>query len=215
MPSEGILSKLLKTAIYDPQLLTQKGLQNLLDLHESVSGTILLKTESSLEDQIQQTKPQLLALEYVGKQNIQPIVIERIRKKMSGMKVLIISLDTDPLLIREFTNIGVEGFLTKTCSIQEVNLAISTIAKGGKFFCDTVLEIITQSDVPNPSDLSDREMQVIRCVGKGLSSDEIANQLNLSIHTVNSHRKNILKKLGLRSPTELVVYALKKGWVSL
>ena len=63
-------------------------------------------------------------------------------------------------------------------------------------------------------ELSDREMQVIRYVGKGLSSEEIASELNVSIHTVNSHRKNVLKKLGLKSPTELIVYALKQGWVS-
>ena len=154
-------------------------------------------------------------MEYKGEQNIQPDTLERIKSKQPRLKTLIISEDDDPLVIRQFINSGVEGFLTKRCSNREIKAAVSSIAEGGKFYCESVIDIITNKDLPNPNELSDREMQVIRYVGKGYSSDKIADELNVSIHTVNSHRKNVLKKLGLKSPTELIVYAVKQGWVSL
>lgn len=205
----------MKAAIYDPQLLTRKGVQNILELHSNIQSTSVLDCTKNIEEQLVATQPDLLVLEYLGQPNIQATALNRVRTKFSTMKTLIITGDNDPLSIREFTNLGVEGFLNKTCSSQEVDLAITMLSQGSKFFCTHVMELITQTELTSLSELSDREMQVIRYVGKGHSSEEIADQLHVSIHTVNSHRKNILKKLGLKSPTELVVYALKKGWVSL
>lgn len=205
----------MTTAIYDPQFLTREGVKNLLELHQAVNDAHLLNTEQNLEEQVYKLSPDLLVMEYKGEQNIQPDTLERIKSKQPRLKTLIISEDDDPLVIRQFINSGVEGFLTKRCSNREIKAAVSSIAEGGKFYCESVIDIITNKDLPNPNELSDREMQVIRYVGKGYSSDKIADELNVSIHTVNSHRKNVLKKLGLKSPTELIVYAVKQGWVSL
>lgn len=201
-------------AIYDPQFLTREGAKKLLEQHQGVVATHVFNTEINLEEQINKTQPDFLILEYKGQQSIQPDTLDRIKNKLPQLKTLIISEDDDPIVIRQFINSGVEGFLTKRCSNQEIKTAINSISEGGKFYCDRVINIITNKDLPNPMELSDREMQVIRYVGKGLSSEEIASELNVSIHTVNSHRKNVLKKLGLKSPTELIVYALKQGWVS-
>lgn len=203
------------TAIYDPQFLTREGVKKLLELHEVVREAQILNTELKLEDQVYQLQPDLLVLEYKGEQNIQPDTLERIKSKRPKLKTLIISEDDDPLIIRQMISSGAEGFLTKQCSNKEINAAINAIAEGGKFYCERVIDIITNHDLPNPMELSDREMQVIRYVGKGYSSEKIADELNVSIHTVNSHRKNVLKKLGLKSPTELIVYAVKQGWVTL
>ncbi|NVK85961.1 MAG: response regulator transcription factor [Cytophagia bacterium] len=205
----------MTAAIYDPQFLTREGVKKLLELHQKVDGADMLNTEQNLEEQVYKLSPDLLVMEYKGQQNIQPDTLERIKSKLPKLKTLIISEDDDPLIIRQFINSGVEGFLTKQCSNNEIKTAVAAITEGGKFYCERVLDIITHKDLPNPMELSDREMQVIRYVGKGYSSDKIADELNVSIHTVNSHRKNVLKKLGLKSPTELIVYAVKQGWVSL
>lgn len=205
----------MTVAIYDPQFLTREGVKNLLELHQTVEAAHLLNTDQNLEDQVYKIRPDFLILEYKGPQNIQADTLDRIKNKQPKLRTLIISEDDDPLVIRQFISSGVEGFLTKQCSNQEIRTAIAAIVEGGKFYCDRVIDIITNKDLPNPMELSDREMQVIRYVGKGFSSEEIASELNVSIHTVNSHRKNVLRKLGLKSPTELIVYAMKQGWVSL
>ena len=77
------------------------------------------------------------------------------------------------------------------------------------------MDIITQTEVNQTLELSHREMQIVQLIGKGLASEAIAQELKLSLHTVNSHRKNILKKLQLKSPTELIIYAVEKGWIDL
>ena len=70
--------------------------------------------------------------------------------------------------------------------------------------------------VPLFQDLNEEDhKEIIDHITKGNSSSQIADRLNISLHTVNSHRKNILKKLGLKSPTELIIYAVKQGWVDL
>lgn len=205
----------MNTAIYDPQFLTREGVRQLLEQNQAVQQTHILNTEKNLEEQLNKLSPSLLVIEYKGQQNIQAETLERIRTKLPQLKTLIISEDDDPLVIRQYINQGIEGFLTKQCSNQEVKAAIDTVIGGGKFYCERVIDIITHKDLPNPMELSDREMQVIRYVAKGFSSEDIATELNVSIHTVNSHRKNVLKKLGLKSPTELIVYALRQGWVTL
>ncbi|WP_420387961.1 DNA-binding response regulator [Roseivirga sp.] len=205
----------MNTAIYDPQFLTREGVRQLLEQNQAVQQTHILNTEKNLEEQLNKLSPSLLVIEYKGQQNIQAETLERIRTKLPQLKTLIISEDDDPLVIRQYINQGIEGFITKQCSNQEVKAAIDTVIGGGKFYCERVIDIITHKDLPNPMELSDREMQVIRYVAKGFSSEDIAAELNVSIHTVNSHRKNVLKKLGLKSPTELIVYALRQGWVTL
>ena len=70
-----------------------------------------------------------------------------------------------------------------------------------------------QEENCEPTDLSPREFQVLKLITKGKKTVEIADNLNVSVHTINSHRKNMLKKLNLNSPTELVVYAIESGIV--
>lgn len=205
----------MKAAIYDPQFLTREGLQRLLEYHEAINDSYILSNKQNLEEQIQLYQPDLLILEHKGMQNIQPDTLDRIKKKQPGLKTLIITDDDDSLAIKQFINSGVEGFLTKQCSPEEINSAITNITNGGKFYCHSIIDLITHHEQSHVSDLSDREMQVIRYVGKGFSSEKIAETLHVSIHTVNSHRKNVLKKLGLKSPTELIVYAVKQGWVTI
>jgi len=202
-------------AIYDPQYLTRQGMKAVVEKVTQAQDIHLLKTDQNLEDQVYRIEPQLLTLEYKGRHTIQPQTLERIKQRLPDTRVLIISDDDDALMIKQYLGLGIEGFLTKQCSTHELTKAVNSIMSGGKFYCQRIIEVITQKDIPNAMELSDREMQVIRYIGKGLSSERIATELNVSIHTVNSHRKNVLKKLGLKSPTELIVYAVKQGWVSI
>lgn len=111
---------------------------------------------------------------------------------------------------------GVDGFLTRECDEDEIKHAVFSVAKGEKFYCNKVLDIIlNKSDEKEencePTVLSARENEIAMHVAKGLTNKEIAEKLHLSHHTVHTHRKNILKKLGIKSASELAIYALKVG----
>lgn len=130
------------------------------------------------------------------------------------LNILVITDDLDSVRIRTVLKMGVKGFLTKSCSEAEILETIRSIKVGETFFCNRVLKALV--DEGNEYfELSEREKEVVRLIAAGNSSSEIAENLIISIHTVNSHRKNILKKLKLKSPTELILFAAEQGWVSL
>lgn len=90
------------------------------------------------------------------------------------------------------------------------------MARGEKFICNKILDVILEKntyDTNNETVLSERETEIIKLIAEKYSSQEIAEKLFISIHTVYTHRKNIMKKLNMRSPVELILYAIDKGIV--
>ncbi len=114
---------------------------------------------------------------------------------------------------------GVAGFLTRECDEDEIKHAVFSIAKGEKFYCNKVLDLILskphseEEDNCEPTILSNRENEITALVAQGNTNKEIAELLHLSPHTVHTHRKNILKKLGVSSASELTIYAIKTGLI--
>lgn len=202
-----------KAAIYDPQFLSSTAIKIILENSGEGSDVILFNTDKNLSDQIVRHQPDLLILEYLGQFMVQATITQKLKVDNPNLKILVISEDDDAVTINKQIKAGVDGFLTKNCSVEEMQTALDVIEKGGSFYCQKVLDLVNDSQLNIDSDLSEREMQIIKYIGRGLSSTDIADNIGVSIHTVNSHRKNILKKLGLKSPTELVIYAVDRGWL--
>ena len=130
-----------------------------------------------------------------------------------NQKLLIIGRHYTPRHVKLLMDQGIKGCLLYTCGRDEIIKAIHTVAQGQRFYCAEVLNIITQRPPEALQDLSQRELEVMELIVKGISSNNIAEKLSVSIHTVNSHRKNILSKLNLRSPTQLIIYAIENGLI--
>lgn len=202
-------------AIYDPQFITRQGLEGLmqrLDHFDEINAT---PSRTELDRTLSELYPSMLVIDYLPDSTFGPGEFGKIKKQYPELKTLVISDDNDKARIQAVIKSGIRGFLTKSCSEKEVLEAIDTIKDGGKFFCKKVLEIITSGEEYDYAELSEREIEIVKLISKGLSSANIATHLVISVHTVNSHRKNILKKLGLKSPTELIIYAAERGWVGL
>ena len=114
---------------------------------------------------------------------------------------------------------GVNSFLTKSCNEEEIINAVKATAKGEKFFCHKIINFILEKsfqkedDNCEPTPLTPREIEIVRLVAQGKIAKEIASQLNLSTHTVYTHRKKIMKKLEFKHASDLVMYAISKGIV--
>ena len=201
-------------AIFDPQFITRQGIQKLSEKAQLFSEIHVINEEGELVDGLKKYEPNFLVLDYITSDQVSADTFKTIRKEFPELKTLIISDDNDKARIQAIIQSGIRGFLTKSCSEKEIYEAIDTISDGGKFFCKKVVDIITTGEDYTYSELSIREMEIVKLVAKGQSSNEIAKNLVISVHTVNSHRKNILKKLGLKSPTELIIYAAEQGWIS-
>ena len=120
---------------------------------------------------------------------------------------------------------GVQSHVKKDCSLVEIIDSVKETYKGKKFFCGQILETIHKEgiDVQELSDaeftcepiiLSSREIEVITLIAEGFTNIEISEQLFLSKHTVNTHRKNIMNKLGVKNTAGIVMYAVKEKYTT-
>lgn len=201
-------------AIYDPQYITRQGFSHMLDAQPRFDEVNVVEPDQHLLTALTEYNPDFLVIDYLKSEQVGIDTWRIMRHKLPDMQILVISDDNDKARIQTIIKTGIRGFLTKSCSGKEILQAIETIDTGGKFFCQKVVNIITAGQDFTYSELTEREIEIVKAIASGKSSAQIARHLIISVHTVNSHRKNILKKLGLKSPTELIIYAAEQGWIS-
>jgi len=138
------------------------------------------------------------------------------------IKIITLSMHSDQDYYFKMVSLGVKGFLLKSSCFDEVKLAITTVSDGGSYFsqellCDLVgsLKSTEKDDNDYYEDLSQRELEILLLICKGLSNNEIANKLYISKRTVDKHRANILSKTNSKNTANLVVYSIKNNLVEI
>lgn len=154
-----------------------------------------------------------------------PFTLEKvleIRQSYSTVKMLVFSNTRSKSRIIEILQTGIQGFVTKDCDQTEFVIGLRTILKGERFYSQPILNLIVESslqpDKPvnkNVSSLTVREAELLTLIASGYSNQRAALAMNLSPHTVHTHRKKIVKKLNIKSPTEFLIHALDLGLVEL
>lgn len=141
-----------------------------------------------------------------------------IKRQYPEVKILILSMNQEKKQITELIKIGIDGYASKNLGAQELKSAIKKILGGEAYYDKFTTELIINSYKKRPQSnskvLTNREKEVTALISDGLNSNEIANKLFLSPHTVEAHRKNIFSKLGVKNIANLVRYALQSGLVS-
>jgi two-component system, NarL family, invasion response regulator UvrY len=209
----------INIVIADNQNLTVAGLQFLIQKRPDFKVSSIVHDPADLASDISRINPDVLIVDYNLPGYISPDQLERILN-MNPVNTLVITADDNKTSMMRIVQMGVQGFLTKSCSKEEILMAIQATARGEKFFCHKVLNMVLEKSDPDaeefdcePTGLTQRETEILKNLAAGFSTKKIADLLNLSPHTVHSHRKNIIKKLNIKSPTEFVVYALDFGLI--
>jgi two-component system, NarL family, invasion response regulator UvrY len=203
----------------DSQPLTSAGLRYFLSEITDIRVVGHIVRQDQFKNLVNLHKPQLLIVDY----NIPDFVsIEDLKtiKDISPLtNVLVLSADNNKTSILAVLQTGVIGYLTKECSREEIIMAVQSTAKGEKFFCHKILNIIMEKHfTPEPevndfSSLTTRETEILKLIASGKSTQQVADELFLSPHTVQTHRKSIIKKLNIKSPTQFVIYAMDMGLI--
>ncbi len=200
----------------DFQFLTRQGISTLIDQLPEFKVKSYVDDLKDLRNTVMLESPDLVVLDV---SNNDHQLIRELGKIKSETKsnFLVISNNQNRDSVQRLIGMGITGILTKNCSEEEITDALYAVTAGKRFFCNNVLELVvkgaTEEEDCEPTTLSPREYEVLQLITKGKKTNQIAEELHLSIHTINSHRKNILKKLNLKSPAELIVYALESGLV--
>ena len=212
--------KKVNVLISDFQYLTREGLVHLIEHDPGLELQGLVDQPEDLLSKTLESNPGVLILDY--KRHDAEILA--ILKKILDSKttnVLVITNDDEKEHIQVLLDLGIKGIVTKRCSKSEIVGAIHSISRNNRFYCNRILDLLMdqkeadKEENCDPTSLSPREYEVLKLITKGYKTAEIADKLFVSVHTINSHRKNILKKLNLKSPTELIVYAIETGLVKI
>jgi len=205
--------------IADAQYLIRFALRQLLEDSSSCTVVDEVSDEEELLIAVDQHHPELVILDYDQENHFHQQTIQRVQERAADTKFVIISGDENKDNIYQVLERGVHSFLTKNCDETEIIDAVDATLKGEKFYCSQVIDYLLEKSFarkkPNcsPSPLTPREIEIVQLIAKGFVAKEISKHLNLSTHTVYTHRKNIMRKLDLSSSSELVLYAVQKGLV--
>lgn len=142
----------------------------------------------------------------------------RILSEMEDVKIIILSMHSDKRFIEDVFKIGAHGYLLKECAFDELISAVEVVARNQYYLSSNITNIVMKDFINNLkeskspfSQLSSREIEVIQHISEGKTTAQIAELLNLSIKTVESHRRNIMTKLELNNMAELIKYAIREG----
>jgi len=140
-----------------------------------------------------------------------------------ALAIMIVSMHADETYVLRALKAGARGYLLKDSAEADLIKAVHVVARGKSFFSPAVSKVLLddyvrklkRSGTDDAYDLlTPREREVLQLVAEGKSNKEIANLLNLSVYTVESHRSNLMEKLNLRGLPELILYAVRKGIIS-
>ena len=161
-------------------------------------------------------QPDLVTLDLVLPDRDGLNLVPALRAAVPAVKILVLSSHVDEFTFYRLQQSGVNGFVDKNAQTLEVlREAIDAILAGDSYNCSIIKELahrMRADPLAFPKLLSRREIEVLGLLGRGWSNERVAERLNLSPRTARNHRQNIMKKLGLSSTTQLIRYALEKGF---
>jgi len=172
-------------------------------------------SKNELERALKQETVDLVIIGLDEKSEFKKDTVVELKKKYIKTNILIITSETNKTHVLQLLDTGIDGYLTTKCDLTEVKNAIRSIVKNDKFFCNSVLNILLEKTNGDencyPSKLTEREVEIIKLIATGLTSKQMAEKLFLSTHTINTHRKNIMKKIGVKGASEVIVFAMNEG----
>ena len=146
---------------------------------------------------------------------------EILKRECHEVKVLALTAYKDKASLDQLLKVGALGYVLKMSAAKELIEALRMVAAGNVYVDQEMTEKIAEGYVRNQflrgatrqRELTSREEQVMRLIAQGYANKEIANQLDISVKTVESHKTNVMEKLELTSRTEIVRYAVRQGWL--
>jgi DNA-binding NarL/FixJ family response regulator len=145
--------------------------------------------------------------------------LKEIKGSFPNLKLLIITNSVTRKELHEFNTIGINNIILKNEGKEEIIEGLNATLNGKKYYSNELLDLLFESNEKKfigeeTGQLTNSELEIVRLIAEGLTTKEIAARKFISFHTVISHRKNIFRKLGVTSISELIMYSIKAGWIN-
>lgn len=166
---------------------------------------------------IEKERPEILIIDLSLEDSSGLELIKQIRSRFSDVRMLVYSMHDEKLFAERALRAGAQGYVSKNEDFDVFATAIDKVKRGKVHLSERMTEEVLdrrlrsgeEGGLPSPRDLSDRELEVFEALGRGHSTREVAEHLHLSVKTVESHRENIKRKLGLKKNVELLQQAFQ------
>jgi DNA-binding NarL/FixJ family response regulator len=208
----------IRIIIADHQFLIVESLKILLETDERFAVTAVVSSRTELLKALDSFNKGLLItdfalIDYTGIADLKEISL-----KHPGVYVLILTGPVTRSEFKQLTTAGFKNIIYKTADREEILAAVELTLKGKKYYSEELFDFLTESGnnkhaVENPGRLTFSEIEIIKLIASGLTAKEIALKRHISFHTVNTHRKNIFRKIGVSNTSELIMAAIKAGWI--
>jgi len=213
----------LKIILADDHSIMREGLRALLEKQPDIEVLAEAENGRTAVELSRDLKPDVVIID-IAMPDLNGIeATRRITTESPGVKVIALSMHSDRKFVREMLNAGASGYMLKDSAFEELDKALRTVINNQTYLslgiADTVVKDYLGNLVTNESAtsiaLTNKEREVLQLFAEGKTTKQIASLLFVSIKTIETHRKQIMDKLGLNSIAELTKYAIREGLTSL
>ena len=213
-----------KIIIVDDHVMFRDGLKSLIE--QQNIGDVIAEAENGKKflEIIEKQKPDLVLMDIEMPEMNGLEATECVLQKYPDLRVLVLSMFGDEDYYIRLINAGAKGFILKTSGKRELENGIREVAAGESHFSNELLRRIifnvgknktAKNQTGSDLEFTERELEVLKLLCNGLSNAEIAEQLNLSIKTIETHRSKLLLKTGIKNSISLVLFALKNKIIEI
>ena len=210
--------KIYNVIIADSQFLVVEALKSLIGANKEYVLAGVAGTQSDLFKLLDTFRSGLLITDFANIDYDGLDDLKNIRQRYPQISILILTNTITKAEFANLTKLGIKNIVYKTVDKDEIFSAIESSLKGKKFYSDEIIDLFldlneSKYNIEDPRHLTSSELEIVKLIANGLTTKEIASKRNISYHTVNTHRKNIFRKLEVTNASELIIHAIKAGWI--
>ncbi len=204
--------------IADSQFLVVESLKSLIEINDRYYLAGIAWNRNELYDLLEVSQNALLITDFVNIDFDGPGDLKNIKNKYPQISILVLTNSITNIEFSALRNIGIKNIIYKTSDKEELVRAIDAALKGENFYSEELLELPdsfrhSKFNQSYQNQLTTSEFEIVRLIAGGLTTKKIATKKNISYHTVNTHRRNIFKKVEVSNSNELILHAIKSGWI--
>ncbi|NDV99624.1 response regulator transcription factor [Salipiger sp. PrR002] len=200
-----------KVVIVDDHPLVAEGIEALLDSYDDIAVLATVSDGQIMIDRLDELSPDVILMDLnmpgLGGLSATEMILER----RPETRILILSMHDTPQYITTALGHGASGYVLKDVPTEEIKTAIDTVMRGERYLCTGAEGALAPVMSGGREQLTNREQTILLQLAQGKSNKEVAQALDISVRTVETHRKNIKRKLGISSTAGLTRYALEHG----
>ena len=217
-----VVNKKIRILVCDDHTLFVEGIKALLRSETSLEIIGEARDGRQAVELVKQLKPDLLLMDISMPDMTGFDATQRVHEFNPSLKVLILTMHDDEELVARCLEAGAAGYIMKDAPASQLLYAIEAVQKGDTYLSPVVLKTVVGGYVKNSNRpqtsydrLSVREREILKLLAEGLSVKEIAVRLNVSVKTVDVHKYNLMKKIGVHDRSELIKYAIQKKLIAV